>query len=334
MNPASERQIGVVPGAPPLRSPWAGRNSRAGREIGHPAGASSQTTGRGEKGRKSVALVDRTTERTAVEEILHRAASGGSGALLLRGEPGVGKTTLLEHARGQADGFRVLAARGVESEADLPFAGLYPLLNGLVGEHPEYLPHPEARTLGAALGLRGARLARPLRRSRHHAVLARPGDRRSPRPGRGRRPPVARPSLDRGAPLRRPAPGVRRRGPALRRPAGGGAPRVRRGPGPDRGPRTRAQRCPGPSVPAPRILPSFAGRRASVELTSGQCPRPARARRRSHAPAARGPGGDRGAAAGRAATRASRSREALALPDGSRRALVVAAASETSQFSS
>src|SRR5438067_426825 len=75
-----------------------------------------------------------------------------SGALVLVGEPGIGKTALLEHAAAHAAGFRVLRARGVQSEAELPFAALLevcrPILAGL-----ERLEPRQAQALRAALGL-------------------------------------------------------------------------------------------------------------------------------------------------------------------------------------
>jgi DNA-binding CsgD family transcriptional regulator/tetratricopeptide (TPR) repeat protein len=72
--------------------------------------------------------------------------------LVLRGEPGVGKTALLEYAAERAKGCRVVRAFGVEAEMELPFAGLQqlcaPLLDGL-----ERLPPPQRAVLGTAFGL-------------------------------------------------------------------------------------------------------------------------------------------------------------------------------------
>jgi hypothetical protein len=70
----------------------------------------------------------------------------------VRGEPGIGKTTLLRYAIGRAEGMRVLRARGVETEAELPFAGLHELLQpvvDLIGEIPE----SQAAVLRGALAL-------------------------------------------------------------------------------------------------------------------------------------------------------------------------------------
>ncbi len=79
------------------------------------------------------------------------AAAGGGSALLVLGEPGVGKTTLLDAAATAAGGLRVLRAAGVEFEADLPFSGLHQLMLPL---HEEFsgLPAGHRDALNAALG--------------------------------------------------------------------------------------------------------------------------------------------------------------------------------------
>ncbi len=73
-----------------------------------------------------------------------------SGKLILRGEPGIGKTALLEHAVAAASDFRVVRAVGIESEMELGFAGLHqvvvPFLTQLV-----QLPPPQQKALGAGL---------------------------------------------------------------------------------------------------------------------------------------------------------------------------------------
>src|SRR3954447_22801061 len=100
-------------------------------------------------------LLGRDRELHAIDALLQRARTGVSGTLALVGEPGIGKTALLEHAAAQADGMTVLRARGVESEADIPFAGLLELLRPaltLVNEIPE----PQAIALESALALRPA----------------------------------------------------------------------------------------------------------------------------------------------------------------------------------
>jgi DNA-binding CsgD family transcriptional regulator len=97
-------------------------------------------------------LVGRAAECARLEGIVEGARGGRSGALIVRGEPGVGKTALLEHAVDGAAGMTVLRARGIESESDLPFAGLSELLGPLTGRLGE-LPPALAAGLGGALAL-------------------------------------------------------------------------------------------------------------------------------------------------------------------------------------
>ena len=79
--------------------------------------------------------------------------NAGGGALILRGEAGIGKTALLEEAvRSAGDDFLTLRASGVESEAELPYAGLHQLLHPLLGA-ADGLPAPQARALRSAFGM-------------------------------------------------------------------------------------------------------------------------------------------------------------------------------------
>ena len=67
-------------------------------------------------------LLDRLPERAALNELLDAARAGRSGVLVMRGEPGIGKTALLEYAIESAAGLRVARVAGVESEMELAFA--------------------------------------------------------------------------------------------------------------------------------------------------------------------------------------------------------------------
>ena len=100
-------------------------------------------------------LVGRDTEQRAIESLLDRARSGESGVLALVGEVGIGKSTLLEWAAGRAEGMAVLRARGVQSEAHIPFAGLFELLRPAL-QSLDQLPEPQAAALEGALALRPA----------------------------------------------------------------------------------------------------------------------------------------------------------------------------------
>jgi DNA-binding CsgD family transcriptional regulator len=96
------------------------------------------------------ALIGRSGEQTRLDELLDAARAGRSGGLVVRGEPGVGKTSLLEYAVSSAAGFRVLRTLGAESESDLAFSGLLELLRP-VSERARELPGVQARALAAAL---------------------------------------------------------------------------------------------------------------------------------------------------------------------------------------
>ncbi|TML63210.1 MAG: hypothetical protein E6G22_06695, partial [Actinobacteria bacterium] len=78
-------------------------------------------------------LLGRERERQELDRVLATARSGRSAVLALVGEPGIGKTALLEYAEEQAAGLRVLRARGIDSEAHVPFAGLLELLRPALG---------------------------------------------------------------------------------------------------------------------------------------------------------------------------------------------------------
>jgi DNA-binding CsgD family transcriptional regulator len=97
-------------------------------------------------------FVGREAERAQIARLLEDAAGGRGGALVLRGEAGVGKTALLEQAVEAADGFRVLRALGVESEAELPFAALHELVGPVIGLI-RGLPDPQSKAMQAALAL-------------------------------------------------------------------------------------------------------------------------------------------------------------------------------------
>ena len=79
--------------------------------------------------------------------------AGQSRVLVLRGEAGIGKTALLEYLQGRAAGCRIARAAGVESEMELPFAGLHQLCAPMLHRLGR-LPGPQSDALGAAFGLR------------------------------------------------------------------------------------------------------------------------------------------------------------------------------------
>ena len=97
-------------------------------------------------------LLDRLPERAALSRLIDAARAGRSGVLVLRGEPGVGKTALLDWAVGSAAGLRVARVAGVESEMELAFAALQQLCVPML-DKLECLPDPQRAALGVAFGL-------------------------------------------------------------------------------------------------------------------------------------------------------------------------------------
>jgi predicted ATPase len=97
-------------------------------------------------------LLGRDSEREAVSRAVATARLGVGGTLVLRGEPGVGKTALLEDAVTSLEGMRVLRATGLEAERHLPFAGLLQVVRPALG-HLDRLAPPQGEALSAALAL-------------------------------------------------------------------------------------------------------------------------------------------------------------------------------------
>src|SRR5579872_768277 len=97
-------------------------------------------------------LRDRRGERGVLDQLINAVRAGGSRVLVVRGEPGMGKSALLEYLAGRAVGCRVVRAAGVESEMELVFAGLHQLLAPVL-DHAEGLPVPQREALRTAFGL-------------------------------------------------------------------------------------------------------------------------------------------------------------------------------------
>jgi ABC-type transport system involved in cytochrome c biogenesis ATPase subunit len=76
---------------------------------------------------RAAELTDRLSERDALGRLLEAVRAGESRALVVRGDPGIGKTVLLDHLAGRASGSdgRVARAVGMQSEMELAFAGLH-----------------------------------------------------------------------------------------------------------------------------------------------------------------------------------------------------------------
>ena len=101
---------------------------------------------------KPTPLAGRGAEGARLDRLLADARVGQSAVLVLRGEPGIGKTALLGYVAERAAGFRVVRAAGAESEMELPFAGLHQLCAPMLGGVGR-LPPPQRDALGTAFGL-------------------------------------------------------------------------------------------------------------------------------------------------------------------------------------
>src|ERR671937_712122 len=97
-------------------------------------------------------LVGREAEQRALDALLQSARAERSAALVLRGEPGIGKTALLAYATESAHDMRVLRCTGIEAEHELPFAGMHQLVRPCL-DLVDRLPGPQAAALRSALGL-------------------------------------------------------------------------------------------------------------------------------------------------------------------------------------
>ena len=105
-------------------------------------------------------LLGRHREREVVDRLLQAARNGSGGVLVLHGEPGVGKTALLEYAVEASSEFRVVRTVGVEGEMELPFAALQNLCSPVL-ELMQHLPQPQRDALAVAFGLSAGQSPNP-----------------------------------------------------------------------------------------------------------------------------------------------------------------------------
>src|SRR2546426_2344193 len=101
-------------------------------------------------------LLGRQREREVLDRLVEAAREGHSGVLAVYGEPGVGKTALLEYAVEAASDFRVARTVGVEGEMELAFAALQQLCSPSI-DRMDRLPEPQRAALDVALGLSAGR---------------------------------------------------------------------------------------------------------------------------------------------------------------------------------
>ena len=97
-------------------------------------------------------LLDRIAERAALEGVIDSARRGISGALVLRGEAGMGKTLLLDHASAWAHDLRLVRISGIEAESAFGFGALHRFLLPFLGSLND-LPRPQRDALSSAFGL-------------------------------------------------------------------------------------------------------------------------------------------------------------------------------------
>jgi DNA-binding CsgD family transcriptional regulator len=96
-------------------------------------------------------LYGRALESARLDALFAGAAAGRGGVVVVRGEPGVGKSALLSDASSRAAGAQVLWTQGIESESPLAFAALHRLLRPVL-PYLDRLPAPQARALRGAFG--------------------------------------------------------------------------------------------------------------------------------------------------------------------------------------
>ena len=101
---------------------------------------------------RTAELTGRRGELGVLDRLIEAVRAGESRALVVRGEPGVGKTALLDHLVAHASGYRVARAAGVQSEMELAFAGLHQLCAPAL-DRLERLPAPQRDALRTAFGL-------------------------------------------------------------------------------------------------------------------------------------------------------------------------------------
>jgi DNA-binding CsgD family transcriptional regulator len=108
----------------------------------------------------TVQLLGRQRERDVLDRVLEAARDGRGAVLAVYGEPGVGKTALLEYAIEAGGDFRVARAVGVEAEMELAFAALHQLCSPSL-DLIDHLPEPQREALEVALGLNVGRPPNP-----------------------------------------------------------------------------------------------------------------------------------------------------------------------------
>ncbi len=98
-------------------------------------------------------LLDRKNECQVLDDFLAATLKGEGGALVVHGDPGIGKTALLEYAVASAREFDVFRTVGNEAEMELPYAALLELCQPVLAE-VEQLPAPQRNAIDVIFGRR------------------------------------------------------------------------------------------------------------------------------------------------------------------------------------
>ena len=97
-------------------------------------------------------LLGRVDEVARIERLLFEANGGVSSALVVSGEPGIGKTTLMDEVVARAEGLTIVRTQSLQTESELPFAGLSDLLQPLL-PYLDRIPEPQSNVLSGARAL-------------------------------------------------------------------------------------------------------------------------------------------------------------------------------------
>src|ERR1700722_6444206 len=103
-----------------------------GRSVGEAVPGSPQVRAVSDFRRAHQGLLGRMEERQTLADLLHRARAGHGGVVVLRGEAGIGKSVLLDDLAARAPDWCICRAAGVESEMELPYAGLQQLCGPII----------------------------------------------------------------------------------------------------------------------------------------------------------------------------------------------------------
>jgi DNA-binding CsgD family transcriptional regulator len=105
-------------------------------------------------------LLGRAEELGELDRLVEDVRAGTGRALVVRGEPGIGKTTLLDHLAEHADGCRVVRIVGIQSEIELAYSALHQLCNPIMGSLGK-LPQPQREALATIFGLAAGPVPNP-----------------------------------------------------------------------------------------------------------------------------------------------------------------------------